>query len=82
MESPEPPSDSWRWKIGKEGVPGCRYCGEAAETGDHLVFECKKWKGLRKEVWIEQEGGGEIGKIWAVATSGSSRIREMRRASS
>ena len=41
--------------MGKAGDPGCRYCGEAAETGDHLVFEYKKWKGLWKEVRIEQE---------------------------
>ena len=58
---------AWKVKIGKAEDTQCRHCGKAVETGDHLVFTCKKWDTLRKEVWIEQEGTGVIGRIWTAA---------------
>ena len=39
-----------KFKIGKDDSPQCRHCGEGDETGDHLMFACKKWKKLRRKV--------------------------------
>ena len=34
---------SWKHRIGKADDSGCRYCEEGkAETGDHIMFECRK----------------------------------------
>ena len=68
---------SWKHKIGKAADPGCRYCEEdKAETGDHIVFECKKWDNLRRKVWIEEEHTVRSWQSWEDLDSGNWTIKE------
>ena len=55
---------AWKFKIGKDDSPQCRHCGEGDETGDHLMFACKKWKKLRRKVWCEKEAISRRWRSW------------------
>ena len=71
---------SWKHRIGRAEDPRCRYCKDSeAETGDYIIFRCKKWDNLRKKVWNTRCGVGRAGRTWTAAT-GQSR-RRMRRGS-
>ena len=68
---------SWKYKIGKAEDPGCRHCREGrAETGDHIMFECRKWESLRREVWIEEEYTARSWRCWEDLDSGNWTIKE------
>ena len=68
---------SWRYKIGKAEDPGCRHCGEGGEeTGDHIMFECRKWEDLWREVWIEEEYTTRRWRCWEDLDSGNWVIKE------
>ena len=63
-------------RLGKDDSPQCRHCGEGEDTGDHLVFECKRWKELRWEVWIEAEARSRSWNSWEDMDSGAWLTRE------
>ncbi|KAF8471068.1 hypothetical protein BDZ91DRAFT_846729 [Kalaharituber pfeilii] len=35
---------AWRWHIGEEDGPECRWCGEKEETIRHVLDECRVWR--------------------------------------
>ena len=68
---------SWKHRIGKAEDPGCRYCKEdEVETGDHIMFMCKKWDNLRRKVWIEEERTVRKWQSWEDLDSGNWIIKE------
>ena len=42
----------------------------------YIVFTCEKWKGLRKEVWIEPEATTRSWHSWHDLDSGSWTLKE------
>ena len=68
---------SWKFKLGKVEDPRCRYCeDDEAETGDHIMFGCKKWDNLRRKVWIEAERTARKWQSWEDLDSGNWTIKE------
>ena len=64
---------AWRFKIGKAEGPGCRYCGNAVETRDHLVLRARNGGSCVKRSEKPRRRGGGIGKISTAATRSSTR---------
>ena len=56
------PMRAWLNKIGKVDSPTCS-CGEADQTGDHVMFSCKEWKHVRKG-WRSWEDIDNRWKSW------------------
>src|SRR6266576_421358 len=53
---------SWLKLIGKATSDTCRGCGEEPETGDHVVFRCKRWNHL--QVRRDIDGIRRIWECW------------------
>ena len=53
---------SWRFHIGRATSPECRFCREAAETGEHITFKCSHWADWR--VLKEVEGALRTWESW------------------
>ena len=56
------PIRSWLNKIGRADSPTCS-CGEGDQTGDHVMFNCKEWKHVRKG-WKSWEDIDNRWKSW------------------
>ncbi|KAF8471041.1 ribonuclease H-like domain-containing protein [Kalaharituber pfeilii] len=54
----------WRYQIGKEESPECRWCGKALENYRHITKDCEAWKKRLPggEAGMKMPKGGEKGK--------------------